>query len=112
VEINIGGELSKSGINPQNAISEIEKISSLDGIKVKGLMAMLPKTRDKEKLQALTLQMREIFDIIKKDNPNITYLSVGMSSDYDVAIKNGSNMIRLGSAIFGERNYGEKNGNI
>ena len=66
VEINIGGELSKSGINPQNAISEIEKISSLDGIKVKGLMAMLPKTRDKEKLQALTLQMREIFDKVKK----------------------------------------------
>lgn len=113
VEVNIGGELSKSGINPENAIDELEQIKKLYGIRVKGLMAMLPHSKDTALLQNLTLKMREIYDTIKSKDKNFKFLSVGMSSDYKIAIENGSNMIRIGSLIFGKRNYGEtKNGII
>lgn len=113
VEVNIGGELSKSGINPENALDEVEQIKKLYGIRVKGLMAMLPHSEDTALLQNLTLKMREIYDTIKSKDKNFEFLSIGMSSDYKIAINNGSNMIRIGSLIFGKRNYGEtKNGII
>lgn len=104
VEVNIGGELSKSGVTPENAFDTVKTIASLSGINVLGLMAMLPKTDDEQLKKKLCLQMREIFDTIKKrtDLP-FTYLSMGMSADYKTAIQNGSNMIRLGSVIFGAR---------
>ena len=72
-------------------------------------MAMLPLTDDKELLKNLCLKMREFFDILKNDGLEMKYLSVGMSADYQIAIENGSNMIRLGSAIYGKRNYGGNN---
>lgn len=103
VEVNIGGELSKSGINPENAIETVKKISKLQNIKVKGLMAMLPKSEDETLLKNLCLKMREIYDTLLKEGFDFKYLSVGMSHDYKIAIQNGSNMIRLGSSIFGQR---------
>ncbi len=106
VEINVGGELSKSGISPDNAQSLIERISKLDNISVKGLMAMLPHTDDKALLKSLCLQMRGLYDKLKSDGYPFAYLSMGMSNDYDIALQNGSNMIRVGSKIFGKRNYG------
>lgn len=110
LEINIGGELSKSGATPENAISFYRDAVSLKGIRVKGLMAMLPRSDDKELLKNLVLQMRKIYDTIKKEDKNFEYLSMGMSADYKIAIENGSNLIRIGSLIFGKRDYGE-NGN-
>ncbi|MBR1983553.1 MAG: YggS family pyridoxal phosphate-dependent enzyme [Clostridia bacterium] len=107
LEINVGGELSKSGISPENAIEFYQTVKKLGGVKVKGLMAMLPKTDDQKYLQNLVLKMREIYDIIRKTDENIIYLSVGMSADYKVAINNGANVIRVGSLIFGKRNYGD-----
>ncbi len=104
VEINIGGELSKSGVTPDNAENFVNEISELNGIRVKGLMAMLPKSEDEKLLTRLCLQMRAIYDKLKKSYP-FEYLSVGMSGDYKIAVKNGSNTIRLGSAIFGKRDY-------
>lgn len=104
VEINVGGELSKSGISPENAVSEIEKIKSLPNIKVCGVMAMLIKTDDRQLLIELCKRMREIFEKLQKADQNIRYLSMGMSEDYEIAIQNGSNMIRVGSLIFGKRN--------
>ena len=56
--------------------------------------------------------MRKIFDTLVEQGYNLKYLSMGMSHDYEIAIKNGSNMIRLGSSLFGERNYGESKGNL
>lgn len=106
-EINVGGELSKSGFNPKNAFEAVTKLSKLEGVKVVGLMAMLPHSEDKYLLQNLCLQMRTLYDNIKKNGFDFKYLSVGMSADYQIAIKNGSNMIRIGSKIFGKRNYGE-----
>jgi len=106
IEVNVGGELSKSGVTPENAMDTLNKISALPNLSVKGLMAMLPKSEDEEYLSALCLKMRTLYDQMKKEGYPFTYLSMGMSGDYKIAIKNGSNMIRLGRTIFGER--GEK----
>jgi len=106
IEVNVGGELSKSGVTPENAMDTLNEISALPNLSVKGLMAMLPKSEDEEYLSALCLKMRTLYDQMKKEGYPFTYLSMGMSGDYKIAIKNGSNMIRLGRTIFGER--GEK----
>ena len=106
IEVNVGGELSKSGVTPENAMDTLNEISALPNLSVKGLMAMLPKSEDEEYLSALCLKMRALYDQMKKEGYPFTYLSMGMSGDYKIAIKNGSNMIRLGRTIFGER--GEK----
>lgn len=81
----------------------MDKISSLPGIRAVGLMAMLPKSENSRYLSDLCLQMRAIYDTIKKEGFPVRHLSMGMSEDYRIAIRNGSNMIRLGRAIFGER---------
>lgn len=105
IEINIGGELSKSGFEKSEAINAVKTISSLPHIQVCGLMAMLPRSDDEMFLTELCLQMREIYDKIRKENnnPMFKYLSMGMSADYKIAIRCGSNMIRLGTALFGQR---------
>ncbi len=107
VEINIGGELSKSGFTPENAVDGVLKLNALPSVTVKGLMAMLPHTDDEQLLKKLCLQMRGIYDKLKDMGLPFTYLSMGMSADWKIAIANGSNMIRLGSVIFGKRNYTE-----
>ena len=104
LEVNIGEEESKSGFYKKDLISSFMEIKKLTNVKVEGLMAMLPKTDDENLKKNLCLQMRELYDTINKIEP-ITYLSVGMSEDFEVAIKNGSNMIRLGSKIYGKRTY-------
>ena len=102
-EINIGKEPTKSGFSAEQAEDAMDKISSLPGIRAVGLMAMLPKSENSRYLSDLCLQMRAIYDTIKKDGFPVRHLSMGMSEDYRIAIRNGSNMIRLGRAIFGER---------
>ena len=109
IEVNVGGELSKSGFSPENVIENALYIANnLSGIKVVGLMAMLPHSDDIDMLNALCKKMRSLYDTLKEKGLPFTYLSMGMSEDYMIAIKNGSNMIRLGRTIFGERNYGDK----
>ena len=103
-EINIGGELSKSGFNPENAYDSVKQLTAFPAIRVTGIMAMLPKSDDETYLSSLVKKTREIFDNLKKEY-GLKYLSIGMSSDYKIAIENGSNMIRLGTVIFGKRNY-------
>ena len=103
IEINVGGELSKSGFTPENVKMEIEQIHALPFVKIKGLMTMLPKSEDKIFLAALCKKTRDIFDELKNKGYDMQYLSMGMSNDYLIAIENGSNMIRLGRTIFGER---------
>ena len=102
-EINIGKEPTKSGFFAEQAEDAMDKISSLPGIRAVGLMAMLPKSENSRYLSDLCLQMRAIYDTIKKEGFPVRHLSMGMSEDYRIAIRNGSNMIRLGRAIFGER---------
>jgi pyridoxal phosphate enzyme (YggS family) len=109
VEVNVGGELSKSGFNPDNAEDCTKFIKeNLLGVKVVGLMAMLPRSEDKDYLASLTRKMRSLYDSLKDKGFEFKHLSVGMSGDYKIAIQNGSNMIRLGRTIFGERKKEEK----
>ena len=108
IEINVGGELSKSGFDFENAFNSVIEIDKqFKNIHVIGLMAMLPRTDDEKVLINCCDKMRTIFDSLKQNGVDMVYLSMGMSQDYKLAIKHGSNMIRLGRDIFGERNYNE-----
>jgi len=110
IEVNIGGELSKSGFDADNVFQSVLNISkTYSNICVKGLMAMLPHSDDKERLAMLCDKMRAIYDSLNNEGLDFSYLSMGMSNDYKIAIEHGSNMIRLGRDIFGQRNYNEVN---
>ena len=107
IEINAGSEETKSGFSFEDAAAAVKEIAeNLKNLRVKGLMAMLPETDDKEYLAELCDKMRALYDGLIKDGYPFTYLSMGMSGDYKTAIAHGSNMIRLGTALFGKRNYG------
>ena len=106
IEVNIGGELSKSGFSLEDAFDNVLAISKeFSNLKVVGLMAMLPHSDDNEFLASLCKKMRDLFDKLKEKGLPFEYLSMGMSNDYLIAIQNGSNMIRLGRTIFGQRIY-------
>ncbi len=108
LEINIGDEQSKSGFCYDEAIDAVEKISKLEGIKIKGLMAIPPICENPQQNRPYFAKMKKLFiDIgLKKiDNSSMDILSMGMSDDYEVAIQEGATMVRLGTALFGRRNY-------
>ena len=107
VEVNIGEEESKGGIQLETAYEFIHEISEFKGIKVKGLMCV-PPICDGDLVRKYFAQMYQLFvDIQSKnvDNVNMDILSMGMSDDYKYAIMEGSNLVRVGSKIFGRRNY-------
>lgn len=108
IEVNIGAEESKSGVAPEKTGELIEKISKMDAVKVLGLMAIPPNEGVEEKNRAYFEQMYNLYVDMrakKYDNIDIHILSMGMSGDFESAIACGANMVRLGSAIFGERMY-------
>lgn len=108
VEVNIGGEESKSGVSPEELDELIEKIAVLPAIKVEGLMTIPPICENKQKICRYFENMRKLFlDISCKkiDNISMNVLSMGMSDDYCEAIESGATMVRIGSALFGARNY-------
>ena len=107
LEVNCGEE-SKGGFPFDEVEDATKKISSLPNVCVKGIMAMLPHTDDENVLTKNCLQLRSKYDKLKSDGYPFEYLSVGMSGDYKIAIENGSNMIRVGTGIFGERDYTKK----
>lgn len=110
VEINAGGEETKSGFSFTDAESAVIEIANtLKNVRVKGLMAMMPISEDNGYLASLFDKMRALYDKLKNQGLPFTYLSMGMSEDYKTAIAHGSNTIRLGTALFGKRNYGENN---
>lgn len=109
VEINMGAEISKGGVSPENALAFIRSMKVYPHIRIKGVMTVLPNLdKDEQQLGALCDKLRGIFEqvkLIKQDNVDIEYLSCGMSADYQIALAHGSNMIRLGRMLFGERVY-------
>ena len=105
LQVNIGDETSKSGFSYGEILSAYEKIAVLPSVKIKGLMAMLPFTDDEHLLKKLAVKMRKLYDRLKDGDKNIEYLSMGMSGDWKLGVQYGSNMIRVGTSIFGERNY-------
>lgn len=105
LEVNIGSELTKSGFSLDEALAAYEKMRAYPNIRMRGLMAMLPISDDSQYLRSLCLSMRKIYDIIKDEDPNAAYLSMGMSGDWRLCVECGSNMIRLGTSLFGARKY-------
>lgn len=107
IEINSGEEPQKAGVLPQDAVSLIEEISELKNVKIMGLMTMGPFTGDPEDARPYFRKTKSLFeDITKMGLPGVDmeYLSMGMSNSYKVAIQEGSNLVRIGTNLFGERN--------
>ena len=107
IELNIGGEESKAGIDPEKTFEFINALKDFENLKIKGLMTIPPPVFDnKSEINKFFDRMYEIFIDIsakKADNIDMRILSMGMSEDYEEAISRGSSMVRLGRAVFGER---------
>lgn len=108
VEVNLSGEASKFGIGPDEAMELIRQIASLKNIFIEGLMTMPPYFDDPEKARPYFIRLRELRDRIQAEGVEgvqMDELSMGMSGDFEAAIEEGATMIRVGTAIFGERRY-------
>ena len=106
VQVNISAEDTKSGISADEAPRLIAEISRLKNLEVKGLMTMPPYFYQPEKVQPFFAALRELRDRIKEQAPpnvSLDELSMGMTGDFEVAIKEGATLVRIGTAIFGER---------
>ncbi|HAU31711.1 MAG TPA: YggS family pyridoxal phosphate-dependent enzyme [Desulfotomaculum sp.] len=105
VQVNISGETSKQGLPPAQAADFIKEVITLKGIKIRGLMTIAPETADPEEVRPVFRDLRLLAGRLKNIFPGVDleYLSMGMSSDFVVAVEEGSNMLRLGTAIFGPR---------
>ncbi len=108
LEVNIANEETKFGTSKEDVIKLAEEISELPNIEIRGLMTVAPETDNPEENRAYFREIRELsFDIKNKNYNNVSMdiLSMGMTGDYEVAIEEGSTMVRVGTGIFGARNY-------
>ncbi|MEG2274353.1 MAG: YggS family pyridoxal phosphate-dependent enzyme [Clostridia bacterium] len=108
VEINLGAEITKGGVAPDELMPFLESLAEFKHIEISGIMSVLPNLGDTPELHALYEKLYGLFlqlKSVKQDNVNIKYLSAGMSNDYQIALQHGANMIRLGRILFGERVY-------
>lgn len=110
IEVNVG-EASKFGIPAEDAALLVEEVAALENVCVKGLMLIAPNVSDPEDNRVHFRKMKQLsVDIANKniDNVSMQILSMGMTGDYTVAIEEGATMVRVGTGIFGERNYGRR----
>ncbi|MDB3862376.1 YggS family pyridoxal phosphate-dependent enzyme [Flavobacteriaceae bacterium] len=105
VQIRIAKEETKFGLPPDQLNTLIEESKALNNVKIAGLMGMATFTEDHDQIASEFNALKRVFDSAKEKLPNMHILSMGMSGDYELAIAYGSNMIRVGSKIFGARNY-------
>ena len=105
LQVNIGEESTKGGYAYEEAKEAFLRLTKTDGLRVKGFMAMLPESQDAELLRSLVRKMRALFEWSKAYSCDVEFLSMGMSGDYKLCVEEGSNVVRLGSTIFGSRNY-------
>ena len=108
VEVNVAEEESKFGLHMEEVIPFIEKISTFEHIQLCGLMTIAPFVENSEENRTIFANLHKLsVDIMGKniDNRNVSVLSMGMTNDYEVAIEEGATMVRVGTGIFGERDY-------
>ena len=108
LQVNISEEKTKYGVSPKDVEHILRDITSLNNIKIVGLMTIAPHVGDREQIRQCFRTLKNIFDRMSEiDFPNVKmkYLSMGMSNDFEIAIQEGANLIRIGTSIFGERNY-------
>lgn len=106
VQVNIGREAQKAGVTPEETEAFVRRLSGLQGLHVRGLMTVMPFTVDEEAIRPLFRAMRALFEVLRAeavDGVAMDELSMGMSNDFVVAAQEGATMLRIGSAIFGNR---------
>ncbi len=103
VEVNVGGEATKHGVEPAGAVRLAEEVAALDGVAVRGLMAIPPRTAGAEATRPYFRDLAALRDLVAATVPGARELSMGMSADYEQAIEEGSTIVRVGEAIFGPR---------
>ncbi len=108
IEVNVAGEESKFGTTCEAAIELVRNVALMPHLKIKGLMTIAPFTENPEENRVYFRKLRQLSVDIKSkniDNVDMDELSMGMTGDYEVAIEEGATMVRVGTGIFGERNY-------
>ena len=108
IEVNVANEASKFGVATEDTLQLVKDISTLENVSVKGLMTIAPFVDDPEDNRIYFRKLKDLsVDIAKENIDNVTMdvLSMGMTGDYEVAIEEGATMVRVGTGIFGERNY-------
>ncbi len=111
LQVNVSGEETKFGINPENVNEYIAALSHMENIALKGLMTIAPYAQDPQDVRPVFKNLYNIYIDIKNkryDNVSMDYLSMGMSNDFEVAIEEGANVVRIGTSIFGKRDYSQK----
>ena len=106
IQVNIAGEATKSGVPPEKALPLVQEIATLQSVRVKGLMTMPPYFNDPERVRPYFAELRRLRDRIRESavrHVRMDELSMGMTGDFEAAIAEGATMLRIGTAIFGER---------
>jgi pyridoxal phosphate enzyme (YggS family) len=109
LEVNVSGEASKHGFTPESVVEEFADLLALSGIRISGLMTMAPYVDDETVLRNVFRALRRVRDELNAAVPTagLRHLSMGMTNDFELAIEEGATLVRIGSAIFGERDYGQ-----
>lgn len=108
IQVNLAKEDSKSGVYEEDLDQVLRQVDAMENLRIRGLMLIAPNYEDVEECRPLFKKMHEIFLRVKEmglSTANIDYLSMGMTHDYQIAIEEGANIIRVGTAIFGPRQY-------
>ena len=104
LEVNVAGEATKFGFTPERLLAELERINALPKIEIHGLMTIAPWSPEPERARAVFRRLRELNESCGKIlGAPLTQLSMGMSGDFEVAIEEGATLVRVGTALFGER---------
>lgn len=103
IEVNVGGETSKHGVEPPRAVALAEEVDRLEGVAVKGLMTIPPATTDPDGTRVYFKDLSALRDELVTRIPAATELSMGMTRDFEVAVEEGATIVRVGEAIFGPR---------
>jgi pyridoxal phosphate enzyme (YggS family) len=101
LEVNVAGEASKSGAAPERALDLAEQVARIDGIRLIGLMGIAPLAGDVEQIRNAFRRLRALFEALPEAYRHT--LSMGMTGDFEIAIEEGSTMVRIGTGIFGDR---------
>ena len=108
LQINVAREPQKTGFLPEEYEAVLEKLDGLSHIRVRGVMVIAPNTSDEALIHEVFRKGYEYFCGLKKLRKNIDYLSMGMSGDYAIAVEEGANIVRVGTALFGPRDYSNR----
>lgn len=105
IQVNLAREVQKSGVALEDLSELVNFVDAAESLRLRGLMMIAPLVADAEECRPLFRRMREIFDDLKTARTNFNMLSMGMTNDFSVAVEEGANVVRVGTAIFGERLY-------